>query len=122
MMVVVGLLAASLTVSQRTESRTAQAAEVAATPQLKPATASRQISFRDRLVTGLRARLKSEIDFVDRVVDEVHAGRIPQRLVDRTFFWARQKSYRRRNGRSQRPIIYFRPAMIRQAEQLDVTL
>jgi hypothetical protein len=96
---------------------------VVAPPDLKPATATRPISFRDRLVTGLKARLKSEVRFVDRVVDEVNAGRLPKRLVDQTFFWSRNAALRRKyGGRVQRPIIYFRPAMIRQAEHLDVTL
>jgi hypothetical protein len=83
---------------------------------------NRPISFRDRLVVGLQARLKSEVAFVDAVVAEVQAGRIPQRLVDETFFWARQRAAIVRNGRANRPIIYFVPAMRARAKLLNVSL
>lgn len=83
---------------------------------------NRPISFRDRLVVGLQARLKSEIAFVDAVVVEVQAGHIPERLVDETFFWARQRAAIVRFGRTNRPIIYFMPAMRARAKLLNVSL
>jgi hypothetical protein len=83
---------------------------------------NRPISFRDRLVVGLEARLKSEVAFVDAVVVEVQAGHIPERLVDETFFWARQRAAIVRYGRTNRPIIYFMPAMRARANLLRVSL
>jgi hypothetical protein len=83
---------------------------------------NRPISFRDRLIVGLQARLKSEVAFVDAVVAEVQAGHIPQRLVDETFFWARQRSAIPYDRRYNRPIIYFMPAMRARAKLLHVSL
>jgi hypothetical protein len=93
-----------------------------ARPALAPAKPQRPISLRDRLVTGLKARLKSEVAFIDNVVLRVHAGQLPQRMVDQVFFWARDRASRARNGRTQRPIIYFQPAMAARAQRLDVDL
>ncbi len=91
--------------------------------ELAPATPNKPITFRDRLIVGLEARLKSEIAFVDHVVEEVQAGHLPQRIVDQTFFWARQRSEEVRYGRPpQRPIIYFQPAMRARAKLLRVSL
>jgi hypothetical protein len=89
---------------------------------LTPAKPDQPISFRDRLITGLQARLKSEVDFVDAVVHEVQVGHIPQEQVDQTFFWARQRATWARDGRPHRPIIYFQPAMRTRASLLHVTL
>jgi hypothetical protein len=96
-------------------------AEVAR-PVLTPAKPQRPLSLRDRLIAGLKARLKSEIAFVDKVVLRVHAGQLPQRMVDQTFFWARTRASVARNGRTQRPIIYFQPAMAARAKRLNVSL
>jgi hypothetical protein len=89
---------------------------------LTPAKPLRPVSFRDRLVVGLRARRPSEIAFVEAVVQRVHAGQLPQRIVDQTFFWARERAAVVRHGRSRRPIIYFRPAMIALAKRLKIDL
>jgi hypothetical protein len=90
--------------------------------EVDPAKPNRPISFRDRLVVGLQARLKSEVAFVDAVVAEVQAGHIPQRLVDETFFWARQRAAIPHAGRYNRPIVYFAPAMRIRANLLHVSL
>jgi hypothetical protein len=87
-----------------------------------PAKPNRPITLRDRLIVGLEARLKSEVAFVDAVVAEVQAGRLPQRLVDETFFWARQRAAIVRFGRINRPIIYFQPAMRARANLLHIAL
>jgi hypothetical protein len=87
-----------------------------------PAAPSRPNSFRDRLVVGLKARLKSELAFIDRVVEAVELGRIPARLVDQTYFWARSRAGNRWYARSRRPIIYFQPAMKARAKKLRVVL
>jgi hypothetical protein len=91
---------------------------------ITPATPNQPISFHDRLVVGLQARLKSEITFVDAVVVEVQAGHIPQEQVDQTFFWARQRAAAAvaRDHRNYRPITYFQPAMRARANLLHVTL
>jgi hypothetical protein len=91
---------------------------------ITPAKPNQPISFHDRLVVGLQARLKSEITFVDAVVAEVHAGHIPQEQVDQTFFWARQRAAAAvaRDHRNYRPITYFQPAMRARANLLRVTL
>jgi hypothetical protein len=93
-----------------------------ARPALTPAKPARPVSLRDRLVVGLRARLKSEIAFIDAVVLHVQSGRLPQRLVDQTFFWARERAAIVRHGRTRRPIVYFRPAMVARAKRLNVAL
>jgi hypothetical protein len=99
----------------------AMAAEVEKV-DVTPAKPSRPITLRDRLVIGLEARLKSEVAFVDAVVAEVQAGHIPQRLVDETFFWSRQRAVIVRSGHTNRPIIYFMPAMRARANLLHVSL
>jgi hypothetical protein len=80
------------------------------------------VSLRDRLVVGLQARLKPEVEFVERVALRVQTGHLPQRLVDSTFFWARQRASVNHRGRERRPIIFFEPAMRARAERLDVEL
>jgi hypothetical protein len=91
-------------------------------PALSPAKPQRPISLRDRLIAGLKARLRSEVAFIDKVVLRVHAGQLPQRIVDETFFWARDRASVARHGRTQRAIIYFQPAMIARAKRLNVAL
>ena len=100
----------------------AAAADEVQKVEVDPAKPSRPISFRDRLIVGLQARLKSEVAFVDAVVTEVLAGHIPQRLVDETFFWARQRAAIPHGGRYNRPIVYFAPAMRARAKLLNVSL
>jgi hypothetical protein len=89
---------------------------------LAPGKVRRPISLRDRLVVGLQARLKSEVAFVELVVARVQMGDLPQRVVDETFFWARARGATLRNGRTRRPIIYFKPAMEARAKRLGVEL
>jgi hypothetical protein len=89
---------------------------------VQPATATRPISLRDRLVVGLEARLKSEVAFCEAVALRVRLGQLPQRVVDETFFWARDRAGIQRAGRARRPIIYFQPAMLARAKKLHVVL
>ncbi|MEX2316916.1 MAG: hypothetical protein WD669_07180 [Pirellulales bacterium] len=102
--------------------RTATAQTPAPAVNVSPATSDRPASLRDRLIVGLRAMSKSDIAFVDSVVARVQAGQLPQRLVDQTFFWARDRAARTQGGRTRRPIIYFQPALTAQAKRLGVTL
>jgi hypothetical protein len=89
---------------------------------VSPGRAQQVVSLRDRLVVGLQARLKSEVAFVERVVAKVRTGKLPQHVVDETFFWARDRASIRRNGNSRRPIIFFQPAMTARANRLRVQL
>jgi hypothetical protein len=98
------------------------AAEEVERPALTAGKPLRPVSLRDRLIVGLRARLKSEVAFIDEVVLHVHAGQLPQRIVDQTFFWARERAAIVRHGRTRRPIVYFQPAMIARAKRLNVDL
>ena len=121
---VTGLLLAGMTLLDVAPiEQRALAAETTGPIQLRPATPDRPTSFRDRLVTGLRARLKSEIAFIDTVVARVEVGELPQRLVDETFIWARLRSMApRRGSRIYRPIRYFQPVMIARAGRIGVEL
>jgi hypothetical protein len=100
----------------------AMAAEEVQKVVVSPSKPARPMSLRDRLVVGLQARLKSEVAFVDAVVAKVQSGEIPQRVVDETFFWARQRAEFPRDRRPHRPIIYFQPAMKARAKLLHVSL
>jgi hypothetical protein len=84
--------------------------------------AQQVVNLRDRLVVGLQARLKSEVAFVELVAAKVRTGKLPQHVVDETFFWARDRASISRNGNSRRPIIFFRPAMTARAKRLRVEL
>jgi hypothetical protein len=98
---------------------TAQKADVTITP----ASPQNPVSLRDRLVVGLKAISKSDVAFIESVVVRVNSGRLPQRLVDQTFFWARDRAaFASSGGRQRRPIIYFRPAMTLIAARIGVTL
>jgi hypothetical protein len=120
MAALIALFAVVLIFSERTQGPVAGAAEVEV-PELSAAGPSRPISFRDRLLTGLDARLKSEVAFVDQVVALVNTGQLPQRLVDETFFWARGRSrHPKLAGRTRRAIIYFQPALIARAARINV--
>jgi hypothetical protein len=89
---------------------------------IAPSRAGTTITLRDRLVVGLQARLKSEVAFVELVVAKVRNGQLPQRLVDETFFWARQKAGEGTAGRKRRPIIFFEPAMRARARRIKIVL
>lgn len=122
LLIVLSLLAAVLLIPDRHESRLAGAAQITG-PPLQQAVPGRPITLRDRLVTGLQARLVSEVAFVDNLSDKVNKGKLPQRLVDETFFWARERAaWHNRRGRRRRPIIYFQPAMVARASRIGITL
>jgi hypothetical protein len=87
-----------------------------------PGRATATVNLRDRLVVGLQARLKSEVAFVELVVAKVRTGKLPQRLVDETFFWARQRAQNGRTNFTYRPIVFFEPAMRARAKRLKVDL
>jgi hypothetical protein len=122
LVVPVGIGAVALSIICLDDSRVTSAADDVERVPLEPAKPQRPVSLRDRLIVGLQARLKSEIAFVDLVVLRVRLGQLPQRVVDETFFWARDRASVPRSGRTRRPIIYFQPAMVARAQRLRVTL
>jgi hypothetical protein len=75
----------------------------------------------ERLLVGLRVRTTSDRAFVARVVQLVQLGRLPLRLVDTTYLWARKKAAKNRYS-ANNPMIYFRPAMTVRAKKLGVTI
>ena len=121
LLVVGGLLVVALLLPDQAVDRASAAAETQAVA-VSPGRPQRAVSLRDRLVVGLQARLKSEVDFVELVALRVQTGHLPQRLVDETFFWARQRASLNRQRRARRPIIFFQPVMRARAERLDVEL
>jgi hypothetical protein len=114
-------LGLALLLPDRAADRASAATEVP-TITIAPSRPQRSVSLRDRLVVGLQARLKSELEFVELVALRVETGQLPQRLVDETFFWSRQRAAVGRQGRVRRPIIFFQPAMRLRAQRLDVEL
>lgn len=105
------------------ESNRANAQTLNDGSKVDPAKPGAQVKLRDRLVIGLKALSKSDLAFIDRVVARVNSGRLPQRMVDETFFWARQRAaIYTTAGKDRRPVIYFRPALTAQAKRIGVTL
>lgn len=72
-------------------------------------------SLVDRLTTGLRIKAPRDIRFVERVAEHVHAGRLPQHVVDSTYLWAV------RRGRKH-PFPAFEHVIRLQAGKLGVPL
>lgn len=82
----------------------------------------RRIDLRDQLVSGLRAFTPADRAFIDKVVTAVGQGKLPRRVVDGTFFWARDRAARRSSMRRLRPMVYFRPALAARAKRFGVIL
>ena len=122
LLALVGAMALALTTPGSKREQAAVGAEIEPITVTAAGSGRRAVSLRDRLIVGLRARLKSEVAFVDAVVFEVQAGHLPQRIVDETFFWARRKTASPLGGRPRRPILYFQPAMSARAKRLGVDL
>lgn len=86
------------------------------------ATQGRQVTLQQQLTVGLKAFTKSDKDFIDTVVLAVEQGRLPRKLVDSTFLWARERSTRRSYSRQFRPMVYFQPGLTFRARRLGVNL
>jgi len=82
----------------------------------------RKITLRDQLTSGLRATTKTDKAFIDQVVILVEQGKLPRRLVDGTFLWARDRAARRSPTRRLRPMVYFQPALVARAKRIGVQL
>ncbi len=94
----------------------------ASSSQSAAASQGRRISLRDQLRVGLQARTKSDFAFVDLVATRVEQRKLPRRLVDSTFLWARKRAQLRPGRRQLRPMIYFRPALTLRAKRLGIVL
>ena len=82
----------------------------------------RQITLSQQLTTGLRAFTKADFAFIDKVVLAVEQGRLPRKMVDSTFLWARDRAARRSYQRRLRPMVYFAPGLTLRAKQINVPL
>ncbi|MGD9634164.1 MAG: hypothetical protein AB7G28_03200 [Pirellulales bacterium] len=91
-------------------------------PTMRPLDPEHPETYREVLIFGLRAKLPSELEFVDSVVVAVEEGKLPSRLVDQTYFWARARSGSNALGRSNRPIIYFIPALEARVKKLHLNV
>jgi hypothetical protein len=77
-------------------------------------TQGEQVSFKDELEKGLRARLPREFEFIARVVDMVDKKQLPRELVESTFQWARRKP--------RYPFPYFERGLRDRAAKLGITI
>lgn len=82
----------------------------------------RKVTLHDQLTSGLRAVTKSDKAFIDKVVLRVKQGKLPRRLVDSTFLWARDRAARRGPMRALRPMVYFQPVLTARAKRIGVQL
>ena len=82
----------------------------------------RRVDLRDQLVAGLRAFTPADRSFINKVVAAVGQGKLPRRVVDGTFLWARDRAARRSSMRRLRPMVYFRPALAARAKRFGVVL
>lgn len=74
-----------------------------------------EASLADRLTTGLRVRRPEDVEFVERLAEQVRRGRLPAKLVDSTYLWAirRRQTY---------PFPAFQRAITIQADRLGIEL
>lgn len=89
---------------------------------LARAQSSDEPTLEERLTFGLQARRPSEIKYIQAVVATVNRGELPVKLVDRAYFWARERSEKHGGRKSQRPVIYFQPALSKMAEKLGIEI
>ncbi len=75
----------------------------------------------ERLLVGLRVKTNSDRKFIARVVELVERGRLPIKLVDSTYFWARSRAERHRRL-ANNPMVYFRPALLARAARLGIRI
>ncbi len=87
-----------------------------------PASPGRKITLEEQLKAGLKATTTCDRDFLDIVINLVETGRLPRRLVDSTFLWARDRAARKSRLRALRPMIYFKPALVLRAKRIGVRL
>ncbi len=91
-----------------------------AAPAHSQTVGNREPTLSERLTRGLQARRPAEFEYIDAVVDTVNRGDLPEKLVNRMFFWARGRAPK--GDESQRPIIYFQAGLTRVAEKLHIDI
>ena len=84
--------------------------------------AGRQVTLFDQLRVGLKAKTKADMAFLELVVLRVEQGKLPRKMVDATFLWARNRYKSRPHNHRLRPIVYFQPALTAQAKKIGVVL
>ncbi|MEE3372560.1 MAG: hypothetical protein VX346_24700 [Planctomycetota bacterium] len=67
-------------------------------------TSARKLSLSDQLKLGLRARNSEDRAYIERVVKSVEQGKLPRRLVNAAYSYARRR-------RANYPLPYFRRAL-----------
>jgi hypothetical protein len=82
----------------------------------------RQVALRDQLRVGLKAKTKGDLAFIDLVVQRVNEGKLPRKMVDSTFLWARNRARIRPTTHPLRPIVYFQPALVLRAKAIGLKL
>ena len=87
----------------------------AGAPKVDPRIAPGGITLKQALEKGLKARRPSEFTFINLVVKKVEQGKLPVKMVERTFLWARNKQ-------QHAPMPYFEKAMQIQAKKIGVDL
>lgn len=92
-----------------------QAQETVTPAVASSSAADQQLTLKDELRYGLRARLPTEIAFIDRVVSHVKKGQLTLSMVRSTFIWARQQSTRR-------PFPFFQFGLRARAKRIGVSL
>jgi hypothetical protein len=80
----------------------------------------REPTLRERLTLGLQARRPAEMRYIDAVVDTVNRGVLPEKVVNRMFFWARSRAPK--GDQSRRPIIYFQAGLSQLAESMHIEI
>ncbi len=83
--------------------------------------ANQQITFEQRLLTGLRVKTPADEAYINRVAAAVRAGQLPVSLVDSSFFYARARAARPGNRLVNNPIIYFRIALEARTRALGIS-
>ncbi len=83
--------------------------------------ASQQITFEQRLLTGLRVKTPADAAYVNRVAAAVRAGQLPVALVDSSFFYARARAVRYDSRLVNNPVIYFRLALNARTQALGIS-
>ena len=75
----------------------------------------RVASLSDQLKSGLKARRDVEFQFIDSVVKQVKAGKLPVKLVVETMQYARKKP-------TKHPFQYFQRALALRAARIGVRI
>jgi hypothetical protein len=91
-------------------------------PQSQSDLEGRQVKLKDQLRVGLKAKTKADIAFIDSVVLKVEQGKLPRKMVDGTFLWARNREKTHPTSHPLRPMVYFQPALTLRAKAIGVKL